>query len=68
MQRRKGDGCFKKFPNGTIEFTVSIGYDIYGKRQRKKFYGKTETEARRKYKEFLKEGGKPLLKFQNTLF
>lgn len=58
MQRKKGDGSFKKLPNGTVEFTISVGYDIYGKRQRKKFYGKTETECRKMYKEFLKGGEK----------
>ena len=58
MQRKKGDGSFKKFPNGTVEFTVSVGCDLYGKRKRKKFYGSTETECRMKYKEFIKGGEK----------
>jgi len=58
MQRKKGDGSFKKLPNGTIEFTVSVGCDIYGKRKRKKFYGKTEAECRKNYKEYIKGGEK----------
>jgi hypothetical protein len=61
---KKGDGSFKKFPNGTVEFTVSVGCDIYGKRQRKKFYGKTETECRQKYKDFIKGGEKQPVKIK----
>ncbi|MCL2036312.1 MAG: site-specific integrase [Oscillospiraceae bacterium] len=56
MARKNGDGGFRPLSNGTIEFQVSTGVDIYGKRQRKAFYGKTEAECRRKYKQFLKEG------------
>jgi integrase len=68
MQRKKGDGSFKKFPNGTIEFTVSVGCDLYGKRKRKKFYGSTETECRTKYKEFIKGGEKqPIKTKEHTL-
>ena len=50
--------------NGTIEFTVSVGFDEYGKRKRKKFYGKTEAECRKKYKTFIKEGEKSQSKAQ----
>jgi integrase len=68
MNRKKGDGTFTKLKNGTIEFTVSIGFDENGKRQRKKFYGKTETECRKKYREFIKEGEKPKAKqIEHTL-
>jgi integrase len=56
MQRKKGDGSFRRLPNNSIEFTVSIGSDVYGSRKRKFFYGKTESECRRKYKEFMKGG------------
>jgi integrase len=58
MQRKKGDGSFRRLPNNSFEFTVSVGNDIYGSRQRKFFYGKTESECRKKYKEFLKGGEK----------
>jgi integrase len=54
--RKKGDGSFRKLPNGSIEFAVDLGSDEYGKRQRKLFYGKTESECRKKYKEFIKGG------------
>jgi integrase len=54
--RKKGDGAFRKLTNGTIEYIVSLENDIYGVRQRKRFYGKTEAKCHKKYKEFL-EGG-----------
>ena len=57
-KNKKGCGSFRKLPNNSIEYTVSIGNDAYGTRQRKFFYGKTEAECRRKYKEFIKEGEK----------
>jgi integrase len=41
---------------------VSVGFDAYGKNQRKRFYGKTESECRKKYKEFIKEGEKQPVK------
>jgi len=56
MKNKKGAGSFTKLPNGTFEFTVSVGNDEFGKRKRKKFYGKTEGERRKKYKDFIKEG------------
>jgi integrase len=58
MQRKKGDGSFRKLPNGSVEFSIDVGYDIYGKRRRKRFYGKTETECRKNYKDFMKGGEK----------
>jgi len=58
MIRKKHDGSFRKLANGTIEFTVSVGFDVYGKHQRKRFYGKTEIECRKKYKDYLKGGEK----------
>ena len=66
MKQKKGSGSFNKLPNGTFEFTISVGNDIYGKRQRKKFYGKTEAECRKKYNEFIKGGEKPVTK-EHTL-
>ena len=56
MPRKKGEGSYQKLPNGTFEFSVELGRDIYGKRQRKRFYGQTEAECRKKYKQFLKDG------------
>ena len=56
-KRKNGDGSFRKLPNGSFKFAVSVGFDVYGKNQRKRFYGKSESECRKKYKEFLKGGG-----------
>jgi integrase len=56
MSRKNHDGSFRKLANGTIEFVVSIGFDAYGKHQRKRFYGKTELECRKKHKDFMKGG------------
>lgn len=53
--RKDGDGTFRKKPNGRIEYMVSYGNDIYGKRIRKSFSGKNETECRRKAKEYEKQ-------------
>lgn len=55
--RKKGDGSFRKLKTGQIELTISDGYDIFGKRLRYRFYGSTESECRKKYKEFIKSGG-----------
>lgn len=50
--RKAGDGSYRKKPNGRIEYTVSYGFDLYGKRIRKSFSGKTEAECRRKAKDY----------------
>jgi integrase len=63
--RKRGDGNFRRLPGGSIEFTVSVGSDIYGKRIRKKFYGKTERECRNKRDDFIAEGRK--IKSKTTL-
>ncbi|MCL2639078.1 MAG: site-specific integrase [Oscillospiraceae bacterium] len=64
MSRKNHDGSFRKLPNGTIEFAVSTGFDAYGKHQRKRFYGKTELECRKKHKEFIKAGEKQPVKIK----
>lgn len=56
-RRDSGDGTFRELPNGTLEYTISYGYDAYGRRQRKRFYGKNPAECRRKSKDFLKGVG-----------
>ena len=65
--RKKGDGCFKKLPNGTVEFSVELPRNIYGKRIRKCFYGKDEKECRKKYKEFLKTDEPTSVSQEHTL-
>lgn len=56
-KRDNGDGTFRTLPNGTIEYTISYGYDAYGKRQRKRFYGKNPSDCKRRAKDFFKEVG-----------
>ncbi len=53
--RKNGDGTFRKKANGRIEYMVSYGYDMYGKRLRKSFSGKNEAECRRKAKAYEQE-------------
>jgi len=60
-KNQKGAGSFRQLRNNSYEFTVSDGYDIYGNRKRKFFYGKTQTECRKKYKQYLKEGEKQVV-------
>ena len=67
-KNKKGCGSFRKLPNNSIEYAVSIGNDVYGTRQRKFFYGKTEAECRKKYKEFMKAGeNQPTQSKEHTL-
>lgn len=55
MSRKNGDGTFRVRPNGSVEYRVSYGTDMYGNPIRKSFYGKTETECRKKAKNFEKQ-------------
>jgi len=59
MARKNGEGHFRPVKNSeTIEYIVTLDEpDIYGKRQKMRFYGKSEAICRKKYKEFLKKGG-----------
>ena len=59
-KNKKGCGSFRRLPNDSVEFTISIGNSADGTRKRKFFYGKTESECRAKYKEFIKKGEKQL--------
>ena len=58
-KNKKGSGSYRILKNGTICFTVSVGYDESGKRIRKSFFGKTESECRKQHQKFIKEGEKP---------
>lgn len=49
-----GTGSVTQLKNGTFELTVNLGCDAYGKRLKKRFYGATESECRRKHKEYLR--------------
>ena len=54
-RNKRGTGVYKTLPCGTIEWTVSI-VDENGKRKRPKFYGQSEAECRKNYRDSIKEG------------
>ena len=54
-KRKNGDGSFRKLKNGTIEMAVSIEKPD-GSMGRKRFYGKTQKEARIKYEQWISAG------------
>lgn len=56
-KRQHGDGTFRRLKNGSFEYTISLGTDVYGERLRKSFYGANKAECRRKAREFLKGVG-----------
>jgi integrase len=52
MARENGSGSFRKLSSGKLEYTVSIGFDDEGVNQRKRFYGATKNECKRKHDEY----------------
>jgi integrase len=68
-REKRGSGSFRKLTNGTFEYTINTesGFDEFGKRQRKSFYGKTQAECRKKHKEWLKDGEPTNTSHENTL-
>jgi Site-specific recombinase XerD len=59
--REDGDGSYREIVNKngeiTIEYTISAGKDVYGKRLRPKFYGKTKADCKRQSRQYLKKLG-----------
>ena len=62
-----GDGSLRKKREGLWEYRVMVGYDEDQHAIRKSFYGKTKTEAKNKYKEWLKQSEPLKLKKQKPL-
>ncbi len=54
-----GDGTLRERKPGQWEFRAVVGYDRRQKAIRKSFYGKTATAAKKAYKDWLKDSGKP---------
>ena len=52
-KRANGDGNLRQRPNGLWELTMMVGYQPDGRRKTKSFYGKTQKEAKEKYKAYL---------------
>lgn len=53
QKRKNGDGSFRRLKNGTVEYTVSVG-GANGVSKPKRFYGPTESEARKAYQDWLR--------------
>ena len=66
-RKANGDGSLREKKNGLWEFRVVVGYDIDQKPIRKSFYGKTKTEPKKKYNEWLKQSGQPQIEKVVTL-
>lgn len=54
-RRERGSGSISRRQDGTWTARLSIGVTAEGKRKVQAFYGKTETEVRKKMREFQKE-------------
>lgn len=66
-RKSNGDGSLRKKREGLWEYRVVVGYDDYQKPIRKSFYGKTKTEPKAKYQEWLKQAGRPQIEKVTTL-
>lgn len=55
QRRDKGDGCISQRADGTWTARMRVGLTPEGKPKIKAFYGKTESEVKKKLKEFQKE-------------
>lgn len=62
-----GDGSLRKKREGLWEYRVTAGYDADQHAIRKSFYGKTKTEAKNKYKDWLKQSGTPQIEKTKTI-
>lgn len=68
QRRANGEGSFKKRKDGRIEYRVSVDSDVDGSIVPKSFYGKTQTDCRKQYKEWLqnKDKEKPIHKVKTV--
>lgn len=66
-RKANGDGSLRKKKEGLWEYRVVTGYDAAQNPIRKSFYGKGKTEAKNKYKEWLKKSGQPQIEKIKTL-
>ena len=62
-----GDGSLRKKREGLWEYRVVVGCDDNQNPIRKSFYGKTKTEPKAKYREWLKQAGQPQIEKVTTL-
>lgn len=66
-KKANGDGTLRQRKPGQWEFRVVIGYGLDGKAIRKSFYGANGTAAKKAYKEWLKNSGKPQIEKVTTV-
>jgi integrase len=57
-RQKNGTGSFRQRPDGTVEYRVYLGIGPNGKPQRPSFYGNTEADALKAYREWLKDDEK----------
>jgi integrase len=65
-RRANGEGSIALRKDGRYQYSVAIGTNADGSFKRKFFYGKTPTEARNKYKKYLKDNPIPLEKVKTV--
>ncbi len=56
-RRAKGEGSIVQRPDGTWQFSIDLGKDAAGKRQRRYIYAKTRSELLRKITDVRARGG-----------
>ena len=56
-RRAKGEGSIVERPDGVWQFSIDLGKDEAGKRQRKYVYAKTRAELQRKVADETARGG-----------
>lgn len=66
-RKSNGDGSLRKKREGLWEYRVVVGYDNNQNPIRKSFYGKTKTEPKSKYRDWLKQAGQPQIEKVTTL-
>lgn len=66
-RQRNGTGSFKKRKDGSLEYRVSLGIGADGKPIRPSFYGKTERECLKQYKDYLENNQQPPIEKVKTV-
>lgn len=66
MRRANGEGSMTQRKDGLFQYAVTVGLRADGSYLRKFFYGKTQGEARNKYKAYLKDNPLPLEKVKTV--
>lgn len=54
-KRQRGDGSFSRLQDGRWLYRVSLGFDGSGRRQRARFYGRTQAECRAQAEDYKRD-------------